>query len=59
MPVNLSASGNVMNDFLGNPGGDTAGDADNTSIEKDMIGPSFASDDLLDVNQLFEIRGSQ
>lgn len=55
MPVNLSASGNVMNDFLGDPGGDV----DNTSIEKDMIGPSFASDDLLDVNQLFEIRGSQ
>lgn len=59
MPVNLSTSGNVMKGIFADSDGDAAENVNAPSTDKPTVGPSFSSDDLLDVNQLFEIRGSQ
>jgi hypothetical protein len=55
MPVNLSATNDVMKSFFAD---EAAEDVNAAAVNRSAVGPSFSSDDLLDVNQLFEIRKS-
>lgn len=59
MPVNLSASGDMMKSFFANSDGeenDVVAAASN--VNRGGVGPSFTSEDLQDVNQMFAIRES-
>lgn len=56
MPVNLSASSDVMQSLFG--GDRVSDDVDAPVVHKSGVGPSFSSDDLLDVNRMFEVRKS-
>lgn len=55
MPVNLSATSDVMKSFFAD---EAAEDVNAAAVNRSAVGPSFSSDDLLDVNQMFEIRKS-
>lgn len=57
MPVNLSASGNIMKSFFADSDG-AGEDADAAAVNRGGVGPSFSSEDLQDINQMFEIRKS-
>ena len=57
MPVNLSASGDIMRGiFESSDGG--AEEVGSTGIPTRVVKPSFSADDLQDVNNMFEIRKS-
>ena len=54
MPVNLSASDDVMAGIFGN----SDGPASDAAVDRNPLAPSLSADDLVDVNNLFAVRGS-
>lgn len=57
MPVNISASGDIMKGFFGADGGGGTAEVVAPS-PRGKVKPSFSSQDLQDVNDMFEIRKS-
>ncbi|KAL3792577.1 hypothetical protein HJC23_005547 [Cyclotella cryptica] len=58
MPVNLSASGDIMRGMFDSSDGGAEGVGLSSGQRGRVVKPSFSADDLQDVNNLFEIRKS-
>lgn len=58
MPVNLSASGDMMKSFFANSDSEGNDAPAAANLNRSGVGPSFSSEDLQDVNQMFAIRES-